>query len=298
MNMMRKWGRDEQCRICGRREHIVTMEILAPDRFEKVVGIKERGYRRYWIECLNCGLSSNRCIGENDQSLEAIRSAYYEIDLKGVGLEERYKKIMELPKAESDNSGRVKRVGRVLRWLEESHEGTIKVLDIGAGTGVFLASLISNNSERRVEGTAIESDPVAAEHLRKLGIADVSECDFFETDIHKKYNLVTMNKVLEHFQDMHRALGKAAGFLDQNCGVLYLEVPDSLTTRFRRSDDNILGRLHENLYSPESLLMLVRSTGLIPLEIKRIREPSGKLTCFIVAVTQKTFDRRELPNEA
>lgn len=298
INEMETWHVGEECQVCRSKNHSVTMEIICPDRFEKAVGIGKSGYRRYWVECLDCGLSSNKNINKTDEYLEKIRRAYYEIDLMGTCIKDRYKKIMELPDARSDNKGRVRRIMSILAWLQVNQKETIEVLDIGAGTGVFLATLIGGRGSPKLRGTAIESDPVAAGHLRSLNIVDVIEADFFSMDPCPRYNLITLNKVLEHFKDMHQVLAKACGFLEDDCGALYIEVPDSLTTRFREPSDNILGALHENLYSPKSLLILVESIGLVPVEVKRIREPSGKLTCYIVAVTQKTLVRRELPHEA
>ena len=93
-------------------------------------------------------------------------------------------------------------------------------------------------------------------------------------------------------------MGKASGFFEHSCGAMYIKVTDWLAMRLGRLDSNILGDLHGSLCSPKSLLILVESIGLVPVDVKRIKEPSGKLTCYIVAVTQKTLVGRELPHEA
>ena len=60
---------------------------------------------------------------------------------------------------------------------------------------------------------------------------------------------------MEYFKEMVRVLEKASGSLENICGAMYIKVNDWLTTRLRSPNDNILGALHENLYSPKSLLI-------------------------------------------
>jgi SAM-dependent methyltransferase len=152
-----------------------------------------------------------------------------------------------------------------------------RVLDIGAGTGVFLARFLSRAGGRAWTGTAVEPDPTAAAHLRSLDRFEVIEGLFSPALGLKCFDLVTLNKVVEHLHRPVDLVRDAAGAL-QARGILYLELPDKRTVFERPPSDNILGALHCHLYDVASITALIGRAGLVTLKTESFYEPSGKIT--------------------
>jgi 2-polyprenyl-3-methyl-5-hydroxy-6-metoxy-1,4-benzoquinol methylase len=252
--------------------------ISQPDRFEQHLGVGAEGYKRRWIECVVCGAATNELPQISVEKLSALRSAYYEVDFANSNIGEKYSRVMALPDAQSDNAGRVARIVDFSRsWF--SSETTPRVLDIGAGTGVFLSRLIDKTGGAW-QCVGVEPDPNAAEHLRKLGKFDVIEAMYQGQPELKDFGLVTLNKVLEHISEPVSFLRKVAGSMRRDKSLIYIEVPDKLTASARPPTDNILGALHCHLYDPLSLCHLADAAGMTILHTDRIVEPSGKLTVY------------------
>lgn len=272
------------CTLCDKPLQDLLLEIVVPDRFELSVGVSRQGYRRWWMRCSACGLVSNILPNESIRSLNQLRNAYYEVDLSGADLEQKYSKIMALPDHMSDNAGRVERV--LQRYKQSaSKRSAHRILDIGAGTGVFLRRF-QLRFMGELHAVAVEPDPKAAEHLRALGTFEVINAPLASDLNLKDFNLITLNKVLEHIPTPREFLIEVVRCLDESEGLIYIEVPDRLTIEHRPPHDNILGSLHCHLYDPQSLATLARSVGLEPSTIERIMEPSGKITCFMFAKTK------------
>lgn len=282
------------CAVCGGSLGQELLRITKPDRFELFAGVEPEGYWRSWVECDDCGAATNVQIPENQAKLAALSAGYYEVDFAGSSIAEKFRKITTLPAERSDNAQRVKRVRNFMHsWREKGFPG--RVLDIGAGTGVFLWGFLESAGSRWA-GVAVEPDPNAAEHLRTLGRFEVIE-DIFEEHLGLSgFELVTLNKVVEHLPDPLMLVKAAATALTPE-GVLYVEVPDRLTIGRRPPNDNILGALHCHLYDPRSLGTLLMRTGLAILRIERVFDPSGKLTVAAFAVTQDGLRLRAASRE-
>lgn len=276
------------------------LTIAQPDRFEKSLGIPAEGYWRAWRACTGCGAAINEHQAANAQKLEAIAKNYYEVDL-GNGIDAKYRLVMGLPEEKSDNAGRARRIVEKILSLRTQQKlprpDVLKVADVGAGTGVFIAKLRQLCGERSIEldAVAIEPDPIAAGHLRKLGVMRVCESVLDDRFSEADFDLVTFNKVVEHIEDPGAVLVQGLRILNSVNGLLYVEVPDVQTIYRRPSSDNILGALHHHLYAPHSLALLLEKAGLVPLELQRIVEPSGKLTVFGFSVSNRRYQHLASP---
>ena len=277
MPNMLDW-RGLRCSVCGAGLARELLRIPGPDRFERHVGIGDEDYERVWVECSSCGAATNVQKPENRRKLESIAAGYYEIDLAGGSVTDKYAKVMALPADKSDNA---QRVLRIRAFLEADRPGPGKVLDIGAGTGVFLSRFLEQAPGWR--GLAVEPDPDAAQHLRSLRRFQVVEGLFGPALGLADFDLVTLNKVVEHLPEPLGLVRAAAGALEPRSGVLYLELPDKLTASERAPSDNILGALHCHLYDSSSIVTLLQRAGLRPLKVERIFEPSGKISVYAFA---------------
>ena len=273
---------DATCAICGAPLGEVRLVIRTPDRFERSVGVEEVGYERSWVACTCCDAVTDRLPPRSVERLRELATSYYEADLASDAIADKFARVMSLPPGASDNAQRVERVRDFLRgWRRERVPGRpLRVLDIGAGTGVFLARFAERSTAEgdAVDAVALEPDPIAFEHLRSLGVARVIPAIFSGQPDLVGFDLCTLNKVVEHVSDPLRLLRDVAGALDPRDGLAYVEVPDRLTLEHRPPGDNILGALHHHLYGPVSLALLVERAGLATLRVDRFVEPSGKIT--------------------
>lgn len=288
------------CSICGSRNGTLLLRITKPDRFELAVGIREDGYERSWIECRECRVATNCHDPTHLPLLEKIAEAYYRIDFAGSSIRQKFDKVMGLPAGKSDNALRVSRILDFLHtWMtacrgnEAAGSEPLRALDIGAGTGVFLARLLQDGAIRDgahggITATAVEPDPEAASHLESLGGFTVVPKAFPCEQAKGPFDLVTLNKILEHIPQPIPFLSRIDDVLS-DAGIIYVEVPDITTASFRPPSDNILGALHRHLYSPAGLLHVIEKAGFLPIEVSRYLEPSGKLSVACFATRRETW---------
>jgi 2-polyprenyl-3-methyl-5-hydroxy-6-metoxy-1,4-benzoquinol methylase len=276
-----------KCAICGGSLVRELLAITEPDRFERHLGVEGEGYRRLWLECEGCGAATNIYPPGVLERLETLASGYYEVDFKSSTIRQKYDLVMAMPLERSDNAQRVARIMNFMdHWRLEDTGKTPVVLDIGAGTGVFLSRFLK---ETRVAGQnwsaiAVEPDSIAAAHLRSLAQFDVKEAIFTEQLGMRGFDLCSLNKVLEHLPDPLALLRAAASALDPERGVLYVEVPAKETVMYRPPHDNILGPLHRHLYDMESLSKAIEQANLVTMKMVRLFEPSGKISVAAFAV--------------
>lgn len=294
MSDLRGELRGDGCAICGGELSRELLRIRQPDRFERHLGIGGEGFLRRWVECVDCGAATAVHQPKNLKKLERLAADYYEVDFQQSSIGTKYEKVMGLPPTASDNALRVERVVRLARRWEEAGRWPAaaerRVLDIGAGTGVFLARFLDHVERHRREGdlpwsgVAVEPDPIAAEHLRGLGLFTVEETVYTADAELGKFELCTLNKVVEHVPDPVALVTSTTAALSPG-GVVYVEVPDKLTAFHRPSDDNGLGALHCHLYTVQALDRLCAAASLVPVQIGRHYEPSGKISLSVFAVT-------------
>ena len=289
---------DITCPLCGKAGQVVTLAIDAPDRFERSAGIAAEDYERYWLECTTCGLLNNHYAHD----ISAIYAGqYYDPAVEGETVRERFARVLALPNEGSDNWARVQ---RIVRFVAENNQSQVhrKALDIGAGTGIFLYRLLEAlHQDGHWAVTAVEPSPQACAHLRSLSgvpAADPAYCGIEVVEGYYRsanadipaasFDLVTLNKVVEHLSDPVALVREAGEALAPN-GVLYVEVPDKATADHRPATDNILGALHYCLFDAATLAQVFDRAGLATLQVQRYIEPSGKITVSGFAMRNADF---------
>ena len=141
------------------------------------------------------------------------------------------------------------------------------VLDIGCGMGHSLIFL-KNNVYKSAGYYAIEPSENCNVHLRKNGISVITNDVFsnWETTIGKKFDLVIMRHVLEHFNDPIAVLKKVFSVLSDD-GVLYLAVPDAKNPT-RPLKSNYFRVVHVSYFSATSLNNALSLSSLEPLVLE------------------------------
>jgi SAM-dependent methyltransferase len=188
------------------------------------------------------------------------------------GMESAFQRIITLAPERSDNVGRMRRV----QAFAAEHFGRdrgIRLLDIGAGLGVFPHAV----RQAGWDCTAIDPDPRAVEHLRKtVGVAAVCG-DFLQARDIGRFDVITLNKVLEHVVNPILMLRRTVRFLAPG-GFVYFEVPDGELAAREGPEREEFSIEHLHVFSFASVVMLASGAGLVPQVVERLREPSAKFT--------------------
>ncbi|MBV5271863.1 MAG: class I SAM-dependent methyltransferase [Afipia sp.] len=188
------------------------------------------------------------------------------------GIEAAFERVIALPAARSDNAGRIKRIEQFAESRFGNRE-SITLLDIGAGLGVFPYAV----KKAGWRCTALDPDPRACEHIQTYVGVEAVCADFMKVENLGRYDIVTLNKVLEHVDDPISMLKRARNFLLPG-GFVYLEVPDGEMAMREGAEREEFFIEHLHVFSFASVTMLATRAGFVPLVIERLQEPSTKFT--------------------
>ena len=286
-----------ECCLCGAKLSRIVVELSKPDKYERAAGITENAYRRQWVECPDCGALSDLHLSPQAHKLDNWATNYYEIEEAAETLREKFRRIMALPAAGSDNRQRVERVHRFVdAWQKITGivVPTRRVVDIGSGMGVFLAAFLEKHGWH---GLAIEPSPSACKHLTDLNMFEVKQGLFSAASNITGADLITFNKVVEHIRHPQQVLRDATTAVAPH-GILYVEVPHKLSAVCHPPEHFILGALHHHLYSQTALTRLLERAGWEPIETGTVFEPSGKISVFSFACLPQmavTIGKRKTP---
>lgn len=260
----------EHCPCCSSASFAEGFRYEAPPAGETAFGIAPGEYRREYGVCATCG----HWLARTAIDLDALYAgAYVDATYEAQDLETTYKRIMSLPPEQSDNAQRVSRVKEF--W--EGRDAPRTLLDVGSGLGVFPARM----KETGWACTALDPDERAARFAtEQIGVRGVC-ADFFEATGLGAFQLVTLNKVVEHVRDPVQMLARTLAFLEEG-GTVYIEVPDGERAAMDPDGPNreefFIEHLHA--FSMSSLSLLVDAAGLDLIRAERLREPSGKYTLY------------------
>lgn len=239
-------------------------------------------YRRAYHRCCGCG----HFLSVHDIDLSSLYTGSYVDTVYGSvdRLHATFQRIAALPPGRSDNR---ERLARIAKMAARQFPGALpRVLDIGAGTGVFPASV----RDLGWPCVALDPDSRAVEHLRDWLKIPAFNGDFMSMDLaplRAEFDIVTLNKVAEHVLDPVAMLDRAGTLLKPG-GVLYVEVPD--VAAFAEGPDREEFTIdHHHVFSPTSLTIAGRLAGL-EVDVERLREPSGKYTLAAFMTASKIGD--------
>tara|TARA_B100001559_G_C16498002_1_gene621840 strand:+ start:2497 stop:3315 length:819 start_codon:yes stop_codon:yes gene_type:complete len=217
---------------------------------------------------------SNHFVSSHNMDLQNIYEgeyleATYENEKK---MSEIFEKIIYLPDNESDNVGRFKSIQNFSKnWFVNSE--TINLLDIGSGTGVF-PYIVKKNGWNCL---AIDPDERSVNHLINKVKVEALHGDFFNIKPIKKFDIVTLNKVLEHVQDPIKMLSLTKDWVEQD-GFVYIEVPDGEMSSLLGKNRGEFFIDHFHIFSIASVSIMANRAGFYIQNLTRLNEPSDKYT--------------------
>jgi SAM-dependent methyltransferase len=257
------------CPICGSRDLATAFSYTERPPGETDFGLPPESYRREYRRCACC----RHLVSVHELDLSALYAGeYVDATYTGNGIAASYERIMSLSAERSDN---VQRVARIREVLGEG--GGRRVLDVGSGLAVFSARM----KEVGWACTALDPDPRAVEHARKRVGVEAVCADFMTAEGLGEFELITLNKVLEHVPDPVTMLARTCELLALE-GAVYVELPDGEAAANDPDgparEEFFIEHLH--VFSMSSMSLLADRAGLLTVHAERLREPSGKYTLF------------------
>ena len=116
-------------------------------------------------------------------------------------------------------------------------------------------------------------------HLRENLSLKVIKDDYNNQKLKSKFNVISINKVLEHIEKPNDFLQKISNFLCKG-GYIYFEVPDAELASKKNKNREELFVEHIHGFSKKSTKLLFKSNHFSIVIIKSIIEPSGKYTIY------------------
>lgn len=265
------------CLLCNSQKIDFKFSYNGNDIYLK--RINKIDFKLDWFECASCGVFFSK-------QYQNIRDVYSDLDLYDAqydkdSIKERFEAIMSLDENSSDNAMRVKRIKSFHnRYITnfDLHRKPFSILDVGAGLGVFLSKFLDNN----FVGTALEVNKIAANHLKKSLNIKVYQKKIQDVNSRLKFDIITMNRVIEHIKEPIEALSFVHKIVKKN-GYIYIELPDVFSYRFSGNKSDAFASGHYTVYSPKSLSWLLERCGFDILTLDRVLEPSNKFTIFAFA---------------
>jgi SAM-dependent methyltransferase len=263
-----------QC-SCGEGNRSIAFSYHAPPAGETLFRLPPP-YRRSYEACKICG----HYFGVHEIDLSSLYDGSY-VDVtysSAAKMAAVFQRIISLPLERSDNAGRAARVDTFAQDRFGSSQGRT-VFDIGAGLGVFPHAM----KKRGWTVTALDPDPRATAHIRSVVDAEVVTGDFMKIDPSRlgRFDVITLNKVLEHIEDPVAFLARAVPLLGER-GFIYIEVPSVAAATEGPGREEFFIE-HHHVFSAGSLIRAIEAAGLTVLRLECIREPSTKFTIFAFA---------------
>ena len=237
---------------------------------EKPDGETDFNFTPYHRELWRCGGCGHVVNAHKFDMVTIYEGAYWD-NTYADDIKTTFDKIMNLPTDKSDNRLRVKTVNDF--WISQGHDTFGALLDIGSGLAVFPAAM-------KMAGwdvTALDPDVRASQFACDVaGVKGVS-ADFMKMPNDIKYDLISLNKVLEHVPFMTQMLARTKNFLKPG-GIVYIELPDAEGAMNESAKREEFFVEHYCAFSMQSLELLIEKAGLYPIKIERLVEPSSKYT--------------------
>lgn len=230
-------GTPEACVLCGGRHGAVITRL---DRRLKPLTT---------LACTDCGLIRTDPM-PTEAELAAYYRALYRLDYQ-LAPGRKDPPRFHLSRSRRDAEARAALLAPVLR------QGA-RVLDLGAGSGEFLAAA----QERGCDVLGIEPGEDYARYARRAHQVPVLTQGWTEAGLpESSFDVITANHVLEHLRDPVAALGAIAGWLRPG-GVAFVAVPDLGPSRKPPFERFHFAHVHN--FVPETLLAAARRAGLEP----------------------------------
>lgn len=136
---------------------------------------------------------------------------------------------------------------------------TIKLLEVGAGDGLFLQSCSG-----RFETFGTEYNNSSIEYLKKKGLKNIFLGDIESVNFNEKFDVIILMHVIEHLKGPSKFLEKARELLTED-GIVIILCPNELNSIFARISN--IGLIAKYLYSQTNIDLKIEN-GIHKLKLK------------------------------
>ncbi len=146
-----------------------------------------------------------------------------------------------------------------LKFVKKFTRNKKSLLDIGCGSGIFLSEAVKN----KLQVSGIDMSSAMVKYIKSRFKYLVYHGDIINTKIGNKYDIVTLNQVIEHFS-RPRILIKRCNALLNNGGLIYIATPNiaSIVSKIRKEKfDYIIPPEHLSYFNKTTLYNLLTSEG-------------------------------------
>ncbi len=230
-----------ECNLCGSKDYEI---ISNKGKFDLPTRV---------VLCKNCGLAYLNPRWDRESYLNFYKNDYDKYYRPAI----HSKKISV---SEKENPIIVR-----LRQYNLLTEKTNTILDIGSGEGQNLMDLKSNLPNSTL--FAIEPSAISQEHLITNKIVVISkdiDSDWDKNYI-KKFDLIIMRHVLEHFMDPIQVMKKVKNVLSIS-GIAYIAVPNNLKPS-QSLEKSWFRNVHTYYFNKYSLKNLMKISGFEVMEL-------------------------------
>lgn len=237
----------------------VLCEICERDKSQLVYKVQDTNYgcpgTFDLVQCTDCGL-----VYQNPRPTSAEFSKYYPV--------EQYHPFKALREKGVPRPG-ARQTERAQLLTEKIGPGP--VLDVGCGSGLFLAAMRQLNWQCR----GVEPHKAAAQYAREILRLQVETGDIFSVEDSAAFKLITFWDVLEHTHSPRSTLSHARKIL-RTSGYLAINVPNwaSLERRvFHEKWIAVDAPRHLYHFTPQTLVKMLSICGFTPESVKASAPP-------------------------
>lgn len=253
-----------ECEICKGKMKLVAL-FVRPQKGEKIFS-PLKSFKKKIFRCKNC--SHHYIDGYDYKKANKIYKNLY--DKKAYGkINSKFNEISNFKNKDSSNYFR-----KIYLLNNFKFKKNTKLFDYGSGIGIFLFS-IKNYCKCYFYEKNIRSKNFCKDKL-KLRYVPYNKIKKF------KFNYITCNKVLEHFnlRDIKKTLNLFKKSINKK-GKIYLELPSSNASKKGYSRQEFFTE-HLNIFSKKSINIFFKSLNFKIEKLNFLREINGKYTFRVI----------------
>lgn len=243
------------CRICQSDRKITLEDQTFRDDYLELINPTYQSQPRRLVICSGCGFVYHDP-QLDAEDLEILYDKFRDSSFRNESPDAYFDRITGLPSGQSENAAKVE-------WIRSSIPECVAaggdLLDIGCGGGVFIHSFLKAFPGWKACG--VEPTPAFAELARRrLAVPVIAGA--YRSGLHegRRFNLITINQVLEHVGDPVTFLRDVHNDLAMN-GLIYLEVPDIQDIGYLPPNHDRFLMQHLWVFSKISLTNVCRLAG-------------------------------------